>query len=497
MEILVVGLNGCLGSAFVGLMDILWLAQRAIVNHLGGETPFRLASACLEGNSFLDGHGRRFAADANLDEISTCRAILVPGFAPDETGELPLMSAFGSAAAWIRRQHARGALVYGSCNGVFLLGEAGLLDGRRCTTTWWRHDELKRRYPRADAAWGATLIEDRRVVTAGGPLSWIDLALHAIRTLCGAEAARIAADFTVVDTAPSTQALYIPASHLAASNPFLVEAEHVVRQTGAAPLSAPDLARALATSERTLHRRLKEATGETPKSFIDRIRFQTARTLLETSAKSIKELAAGAGFADEASFRRSFRRYTGLSPGAYRLRARSRSRFGTHVFAIQKDPQVVPPTLMQILDSCINGVTLADPDIEDAPIVYANRAFQEMTGYSRGEIIGRNCRFLQGADRDQDGRQKLREAIKAQERVEVTLRNYRKNGELFHNRVNIAPLRDADGRAIYLLGVQYDVTSQVRADDEIERLESKLQALEKGAGALLRRTPRDGGRQGR
>lgn len=102
-----------------------------------------------------------------------------------------------------------------------------------------------------------------------------------------------------------------------------------------------------------------------------------------------------------------------------------------------------------------------------------------MTGYSQGEIVGRNCRFLQGDDRDQDGRQRLREAVKTQERVEVTLRNYRKNGELFHNRVNVAPLCDANGRAIYLLGVQYDVTSRVRADDEIEQLETKLQALEK------------------
>lgn len=479
MEIVVVGLNGCLGSGFVGLMDVLWLAQRAIVNQLGGASPFRLTSVGHDGNSFLDGCGRRFHADAGMGELSDCDAVLVPGFAPDTSGKLPDMSRFATAAAWLRARHARGALVYGSCNGVFLLGEAGLLDGRRCTTTWWRHDELTQRYPRADAAWGATLIEDGRVVTAGGPLSWIDLALHAIRALCGPEAARIAADFTVVDTAPSTRALYIPAGHLAASNPFLIEAEHVVRQTGARPLSAGDLSRALATSERTLHRRLKEATGETPKGFIDRIRFQTARTLLETSDKTIKELAAGAGFADEASFRRSFRRHTGLSPGAYRVRARSKSRYAPYMFAIRKDPQIIPPTLTQILDSCVNGVTLADPDKEDAPLVYANKAFEDMTGYSPADIIGRNCRFLQGADRDQEGLRKLRDGVNNHERVEATIRNYRKNGELFHNRVTIAPLFDADGRAVYLLGIQYDVSEELRARREIERLESKLRALER------------------
>jgi transcriptional regulator GlxA family with amidase domain len=210
-----------------------------------------------------------------------------------------------------------GAIVAGSCNGVFLLGEAGLLDGRRCTTTWWRHDELRARYPRADVAWGASLLEDRRVVTAGGPLSWIDLSLHMIRELCGAEAAKKAADYTVVDTVPSTQTIYIPPGHLTASNPFVLEAEHAVRQAGDAPMTSTQLARALNVSERTLHRRIKEATGETPKHFLDRVRFEAARLLLETTKNSVKQLASASGYADETSFRRAFRRYAGMSPGAY------------------------------------------------------------------------------------------------------------------------------------------------------------------------------------
>lgn len=323
MEIVVVGFNGCLGSAFIGLVDILTLSRRVISND-GRPTPFRVSTASFDGRPIEDGAGRRFEVDSSFETISACRAIVVPGYICDGDDCLPLTPAIAAAAAWIRRQHALGALVCASCNGVFILGAAGLLDGRRCTTTWWRHDELKSRYPRADAAWGAPLIEDRRVVTAGGPLSWIDLSLHVIRALCGAEAANLAADFTVVDTAPSTQARYIPQGHLAASNPFLLTAEHIVRQAGEAPLTAQDLARALGTSERTLHRRLKQASGETPKSFIDRVRFETARTLLETSSTPVKRLAAASGYTDENSFRRAFQRYSGMTPGAYRSWARAR-----------------------------------------------------------------------------------------------------------------------------------------------------------------------------
>jgi len=100
-----------------------------------------------------------------------------------------------------------------------------------------------------------------------------------------------------------------------------------------------------------------------------------------------------------------------------------------------------------------------------------------MTGYTQEEIIGHNCRFLQGKDRDQEGLPKLREAIKNHQHIEVTLRNYRKNGDLFYNKLNITPLLDNHGEVIYYLGVQYDVTEQVRAEDEINKLNAKLQTL--------------------
>jgi transcriptional regulator GlxA family with amidase domain len=324
MSIVIVGSEGCLASGFIGLVDILSLAQRAIADSDRGNLPFRILTASVDGLPVRDGRGRVFVVDLALQAISACDAIIVPGFVPDESRRPPSLRGLGTTAAWIRHHHAHGTIVCGSCSGVFLLGEAGLLDGRRCTTTWWLHDEMKRRYPKAVAAWGAALIEDRRVVSAGGPLSWIDVALHVVRTLCGADAARVAADFAVVDTAPSSQAVYIPPGHLVASDPFVMEAERVVRHAMDQSLTARHLARQLSTSERTLHRRLGRATGESPKQFIDRIRFEMARTSLETSSKSVKQVAAAAGYVDESSFRRNFRRFSGMSPGAYRTWARSR-----------------------------------------------------------------------------------------------------------------------------------------------------------------------------
>lgn len=148
------------------------------------------------------------------------------------------------------------------------------------------------------------------------------------------------------------------------------------------------------------------------------------------------------------------------------------------MFVVQKDSGIVPTILTQILDRCVNGVTLSDPDLPDEPIIYANKAFEEMTGYSQEEIIGRNCRLLQGADRDQPARQALRTALEKHEPVEVTLRNYRKGGELFHNRLRLSPLRCPKGNLMYYLGVQYDVTGMMEAEAEIGRLGERLKLLE-------------------
>jgi PAS domain S-box-containing protein len=150
------------------------------------------------------------------------------------------------------------------------------------------------------------------------------------------------------------------------------------------------------------------------------------------------------------------------------------------LFVADKDEGAIPFVLSQILDTCVNGITLSDPDQEDNPIVYANEAFELITGYDRDEIVGHNCRFLQGHDRDQEGIERIREAMREKQSVTVTLRNYRKDGTLFYNRFSIRPLFDRQGNLIYFLGIQYDVTHQVQAQEELQRLNALLQDVDAG-----------------
>ncbi|MBX9917082.1 MAG: PAS domain-containing protein [Nitrosomonas sp.] len=146
-------------------------------------------------------------------------------------------------------------------------------------------------------------------------------------------------------------------------------------------------------------------------------------------------------------------------------------------FIVEKDPGLIPQVLSKILDSCVNGVTLADPDQEDMPLVYVNKAFETITGYTLAETVGRNCRFLQGDEHDQAGVKQLKEGIKNRKPVEVVLRNFRKNGELFYNHLLVSPLFDSHGNLLYFLGVQLDITPKIRAEEEIKALKEQLAAL--------------------
>ena len=104
------------------------------------------------------------------------------------------------------------------------------------------------------------------------------------------------------------------------------------------------------------------------------------------------------------------------------------------------------------------AICLTDPNQDDHPIVFANRAFRELTGYHEDEILGRNCRFLQGPDTDDDAVQRLRTALKRETVVVVELLNYRRNGTPFWNALHLGPIYNSDGELMYFFGSQWDVT---------------------------------------
>jgi PAS domain S-box-containing protein len=119
------------------------------------------------------------------------------------------------------------------------------------------------------------------------------------------------------------------------------------------------------------------------------------------------------------------------------------------------------------IDASKNGIIISDPNQPDNPIIYANKAFEQITGYSYNEIIGKNCRFLQGSDHVQPGLDKIRQAIIQEKEVAVILRNYKKNGKLFWNQLNISPVYNKAGELTNFIGVLDDITERKIAEETL------------------------------
>ena len=131
------------------------------------------------------------------------------------------------------------------------------------------------------------------------------------------------------------------------------------------------------------------------------------------------------------------------------------------------------------------GITLSDPNRPDNPLVYCNRAFLHLTGYEPDEVIGRNCRFLQGSRTSAEGIAKLRRAIDSRDHTVIELLNYRKDGSRFWNAVHIGPVYHSDGRLAYFFGSQWDMTELHAARDAAVESQSVTQELHHRAGNLF------------
>ncbi len=127
-----------------------------------------------------------------------------------------------------------------------------------------------------------------------------------------------------------------------------------------------------------------------------------------------------------------------------------------------------------IFESLNEGVTVADCGVPDMPLIYVNSAFERLTGYSREEVLGRNCRFLHGAERDQPALEYLRESLAKERSCTVVLRNFRKDGALFYNELHVSPVHGERGTLQYYIGIQRDVTDRVNVENALWKLNEDL-----------------------
>jgi transcriptional regulator GlxA family with amidase domain len=313
--------DGFTDSGLSIALDVL-RAANALAGRAGQVAPFRVEVASARGGRVRAASGLVLEATRGVARLRA-DVVLVPGIWIDRARELVPLLARPDVQRLVRAiglAHARGALIASSCGGAFLLADAGLLDGRPATTTWWLAPQLRARRPRVEVEAEAALITGRRIVTGGAVFAMADVALHLVARFAGPALARACARVLLLDTHPS-QAPYMAAQQLRSDDPVVARAERWVRGHLAESFAIATLARHVSTSPRTLARRLHAAVGLGPVGFVQRLRVEAAVLLLQTSPLSLAEISARVGYANPSTLSRLIRRETRASPQALRRRS--------------------------------------------------------------------------------------------------------------------------------------------------------------------------------
>ena len=133
--------------------------------------------------------------------------------------------------------------------------------------------------------------------------------------------------------------------------------------------------------------------------------------------------------------------------------------------------------LQLVIEASNDGIVVAEQEGEDNILIYANPAFQRLTGYEADDILYQDCRFLQAGDRDQPGIAAIREAVKNNQPCRQIIRNYRKDGSAFWNELSITPVFNEGDQLTYFIGIQKDVSPEVEAKQRVSELEAEIQRL--------------------
>jgi transcriptional regulator GlxA family with amidase domain len=225
---------------------------------------------------------------------------------------------------WMRRMYEEGATVCSACTGANLTAETGLLDGQEATVHWLSERTFRRRHPEVLLRPAEVLVvsgDGGRLITSGAATAWHDLALYLIARYVGPATARSVARVQLLEWHRDGQAAFQvfnpPTDH---GDAAVLAAQRAIAEGYAVASPVEEMVKWSGLSPRTFKRRFRAATGCTPINYVQRIRVERAKRVLETSDEPIEEISWSVGYEDPASFRRLFKRITGLTPGAYRQR---------------------------------------------------------------------------------------------------------------------------------------------------------------------------------
>jgi transcriptional regulator GlxA family with amidase domain len=320
IDVTVLLLNDTFSSTAIGPMEVFRHAG-SLWNFLTGVRPspnFRVTTVSADGRAVNCDGGIRIHPERAISSIRRTNLIFIPttGLNLDDLGEL-----YAPVLPWLRRWHDRGASIAAVCSGVGLLAATGMLDGKRATTHWGLAETFRKKYPKVKWMPELMVTEDRGFYCGGGVHAALDLSLYLVEKFCGHEIAVQTSKALLIDTPRAWQSGFaivpLKTDH---TDDAISRAQEWLHQNFHREFPLESVAQQVAMSVRNFVRRFKQATGDSPLIYLQKLRIAAAKRLLEGDHRSVQEISDAVGYQDVAFFRELFERHTGVPPSAYRKR---------------------------------------------------------------------------------------------------------------------------------------------------------------------------------
>lgn len=222
---------------------------------------------------------------------------------------------------WIEKQYKEGAEIASMCTGAFMLASSGLLDGKNCSTHWCAADNFKEMFPNVNLQAEELITDEHGIYTNGGGYSFLNLAIYLIEKYYDRQTAIYCSKVFQIEMGRQNQSAFIIFKGQKMHEDEIVkEAQDYIERNVQEKISIKQLASRFAVSRRQFDRRFIEATGNTPFEYLQRVKVEAAKKLLEVGRKTVSEIMYEVGYIDASAFRRVFKEVTSLSPVEYRNR---------------------------------------------------------------------------------------------------------------------------------------------------------------------------------
>jgi transcriptional regulator GlxA family with amidase domain len=317
-DVTVLILDETFSSTAVGPMEVFSHAG-TLWNLLTGapQSPrFRVTTASANGRSVRCDGPIRIQPDAALADIRKTDLIFIPttGLSVDDVVERN-----APVVPWLKRWHKRGAAIASVCSGVGLVAASGLLDGKRATTHWALAERFRGKYPKVKWMPELMVTEDHGFYCGGGVHAALDLSLYLVEKFCGHDVAVQSAKALLIETPRAWQAGFAIVPLKTEHNDEAISgAQEWLHENFHQSFSLDAPARRVGMSLRNFVRRFKQATGDSPLHYLQKLRVAAAKRLLESDHRTMQEISDAVGYQDVAFFRSVFQRHTGVSPSVYR-----------------------------------------------------------------------------------------------------------------------------------------------------------------------------------